>query len=66
MPTAEEEKEFKSAYDESLKELLINSKPQITVLTMLAEENRQHSQGIVDSITNRIKTVTFFIVCPVR
>ena len=45
-------------YKSSLSDLTFNSKPMINVLTMLAEENEVHADGIVRVIRNRIKKVS--------
>lgn len=49
-------------YASSLEDLTFNSKPLINVLTMLAEENRQHAAEIIKLIEKRIYEVKL-IVC---
>ena len=44
-------------YESSLEDLTFNSKPLINVLTMLAEENREHAVVIVKLIQQRINKV---------
>ncbi|GFX01212.1 pre-mRNA cleavage complex 2 protein Pcf11 [Trichonephila clavipes] len=44
-------------YRASLCDLNFNSKPHINMLTMLAEDNDQYAQLIVDTIVTHIKTV---------
>ena len=44
-------------YNSALADLTFNSKPMINVLTMLAEENNDHGQVIVQVICDRIKKV---------
>ena len=44
-------------YKSSLNDLTFNSKPMINVLTMLAEENEMHADGIARVIRDRIKMV---------
>jgi UDP-N-acetyl-D-mannosaminuronate dehydrogenase len=44
-------------YASSLGDLTFNSKPLINVLTMLADENRQHAAEIVKLIEKRIYEV---------
>lgn len=61
--TSEIEKEYLS----SLSDLTVNSKPLINMLTILAEENIDHGQIIVDAIEKHITKVTnilFFIYLP--
>ena len=54
---AEIEEEYKS----SLSDLTVNSKPLITMLTMLAEEYKPHASVIVKSIEEHIKNVCIVI-----
>lgn len=59
--TSEIEKEYLS----SLSDLNVNSKPLINMLTILAEENIEHGQIIVDAIEKHITKVTnifFFFI----
>ena len=49
-----EAQEFQS----SLCDLTVNSKPLISMLTMLAEENQQHAKQIVEVIERHIHQVT--------
>ena len=44
-------------YKTALEDLTFNSKPMINVLTMLAEENIEHGQYIIQTIHDRIKQV---------
>lgn len=52
-------KEIKEEYTSSLADLTFNSKPLITVLTMLAEENQQHASDIVEAIETHLAKVIF-------
>ena len=49
-----EENDGLAAYQSSLNDLNMNSKPMINVLTMLAEENEANAKGIVRMIKTRI------------
>lgn len=44
-------------YKSALGDLTFNSKPMINLLTMLAEENSEYAQSIVNVIRDRIKQV---------
>lgn len=50
-------KEIKEEYTSSLADLTFNSKPLISVLTMLAEENIQHAKDIVEAIEEHLARV---------
>ena len=50
----EESADGLAAYQSSLNDLNMNSKPMINVLTMLAEENEANAKGIVTMIKTRI------------
>lgn len=52
-------KEIKEEYTSSLADLTFNSKPLISVLTMLAEENVQHARDIVEAIETHLSKVIF-------
>lgn len=52
-------KEIKEEYTSSLADLTFNSKPLISVLTMLAEENSQHARDIVEAIETHLSKVIF-------
>ena len=45
-------------YKSALIDLTFNSKPMINLLTMLAEENNEYAQCIVNVICERIKQVS--------
>lgn len=49
--------EVAEEYRSSLADLTMNSKPMITMLTMLAEENRSHAAVIVGVIEKHIQQV---------
>lgn len=51
------EQEIAESYLSSLVDLTTNSKPLINMLTMLAEENIEHGQTIVDAVQRRITEV---------
>lgn len=52
--------EVAEEYCSSLADLTMNSKPMITMLTMLAEENRSHAAVIVGVIEKHIQQVSEF------
>lgn len=45
-------------YKSSLNDLNFNSKPHISMLTMLADENKKHAPLIVNAIINHINSVS--------
>jgi hypothetical protein len=49
--------EFVREYRDLLAQLKRNEKRDINVLSMLAEDNKQHAAGIVDAIENHILVV---------
>ena len=51
---------IREEYMSSLADLDQNSKPMIDMLTMLADDQRQHAPVIVDAIKRRIAQVTHF------
>lgn len=51
--------EVMDEYKSSLKELSVNSKPLINMLTMLAEDHEQHAPEIVQVIEDHINKVYF-------
>lgn len=51
------QREIAESYLSSLVDLTNNSKPLINMLTMLAEENIEHGQTIVDAVEQRIAKV---------
>lgn len=53
---------IREEYLSSLADLDQNSKPMIDMLTMLAEDHRQHAPIIVDAIKQRIAQVLHFFV----
>lgn len=55
------EKEVAEEYLSSLVDLNVNSKPLINMLTILAEENIEHGQIIVDAVEQHISKVNFII-----
>lgn len=48
----------------SLKDLTTNSKPLITMLTMIAEESKEHAPKIVEAIEDYLKTVSSLFAVP--
>ena len=50
-------KEVAEEYLSSLVDLNVNSKPLINMLTILAEENIEHGQVIVDAVEQHISKV---------
>lgn len=57
----DKEKEIAQEYMSSLVDLNVNSKPLINMLTILAEENIEHGQAIVNAVETHINKVTFTI-----
>ena len=53
-------------YNSALADLTFNSKPMINVLTMLAEENNDHGQVIVQVICDRIKKVASYLFLAIK
>lgn len=49
--------EVMEEYESSLQDLTFNSKPQINMLTMLAEDNAQYAEQIVQVIGTHMKKV---------
>lgn len=59
------EKQAKEIFDEylsSLRDLDTNSKPLINMLTILAEENIEHGQAIVDAVEQRLAEVFIYFI----
>lgn len=54
------EKEVAEDYRSALGDLHVNSKPLITMLTMLADENKSYAHVITQVIINHIKEVSVF------
>lgn len=50
--------EFAAAYKAELKELKVAEKPVINMLTMLAEDNKQHAQAVVGAIESHLREVS--------
>lgn len=59
-PIDTKEKEIAESYLSSLIDLTVNSKPLINMLTMLAEDNIEHGQAIVDAVEQRIAKVLIY------
>ncbi|KAK4887613.1 hypothetical protein RN001_003884 [Aquatica leii] len=57
--------EIKEEYTSSLQDLTFNSKPLISVLTILAEENIQHAKDIVEAIESHLSRVRIEVKLPV-
>ena len=55
-------REVAEEYKSALADLTFNSKPMINLLTMLADENRDCAQTIVQAICDRIKQVSMIIL----
>lgn len=54
------ESEIAESYLSSLVDLTTNSKPLINMLTMLAEENIEHGQTIVNAVAQHIAKVLIY------
>lgn len=54
--------EVKDGYTSTLQDLTFNSKPLISVLTMLAEENVAHAKEIVEAIETHLSKVNIWYV----
>lgn len=53
LPSAEVAADFKDA----LQDLKLNSRPEISNLTIIAKENTEHAQAISRELENHIRTV---------
>jgi len=53
LPSAEVAADFKDA----LQDLKVNSRPEISTLTVIAKENTEHAQAISRELENHIRTV---------
>lgn len=62
---SKKDKEFADEYLSSLVDLQYNSKPLIDMLTILAEENIEHGQVIVDAVEQHISKVNFCSIFPI-
>lgn len=51
--------EIKDGYTSTLQDLTFNSKPLISALTILAEENAAHAKEIVEAIEAHLTKVIF-------
>lgn len=63
-PTKEvsaKDQEFAKEYLSSLVDLTYNSKPLIDMLTILAEENIEHGQVIVNAVEQHISKVIIYL-----
>lgn len=60
--TEKQSKEIFYEYLSSLRDLDSNSKPLINMLTMLAEENIEHGQAIVDAVEQRLAEVLIYFI----
>ena len=58
----EESQEVATEYQTSLSDLINCSKPIITVLTMLADEGRDHAPAITFIISEHAHTVSHFVM----
>lgn len=54
------------SFRSSLDDLKMNSKPQISMLTMLAEDHEQYASEIVRVIEEQIKKVQIYVRCIVH
>ncbi|XP_011308584.1 uncharacterized protein [Fopius arisanus] len=63
--TSTKAKEIADDYFSSLKDLTINSKPLINMLTMLAEDNVEHAEAIVEAVENHLQKVESKFKLPV-
>lgn len=52
--------ESAAEFASSLRDLTTNSKPLISMLTMLADESREHAGKIVEAIEHYLRTVSGF------
>lgn len=65
MATAEKLKEIKDEYSSSLGDLTINSKPLINMLTMLADDNIDNANVIVQAVEEHLeKVIIYFTIFP--
>lgn len=63
MGSKDNEKAVEEDYKVALTNLHVNSKPIITFLTMLADENKAHAPIITRVVAKHIKEVSFGISC---
>lgn len=54
-------KEIAEEYASSLGDLTLNSKPLINMLTMLADDNIEHAEVIVEAVEKHLEKVIFDI-----
>lgn len=52
-------KEIAEEYTSSLADLTLNSKPLINMLTMLADDNIEHAEAIVEAVEKHLEKVIF-------
>lgn len=58
---AAKSKEVADEYISSLADLSVNSKPMISMLTILAEESTKHAPAIVQAVEAHLQKVTYLL-----
>ena len=53
-------------YKNSLEDLAMNSRYEISNLTVIAKENTEHAMAISRVLENHIRNVSFMLIAPVR
>jgi pre-mRNA cleavage complex 2 protein Pcf11 len=59
--------EVAADFKDALQDLKVNSRPEISNLTIIAKENTEHAQAISRELETHIRTVSAFVfLCHVR